>query len=158
MSQSTFDPTAFEEMTIDQSNEVKMTPVPEGDYRGIIQGVKIDSVSISKGDRAGQTVPVLKVTYELEDDTGKLKELLNRDKITVRQDIWLDISDNGSLAFGPNLNVGLGRLRDACNMNKPGKPFSFKMLEGAGPVIVHVIQDTRDEDVYNRVPKVSRVE
>jgi len=155
---STFDPAAFESMTIDQANETKTTPVPEGDYRGIVESVKIDTVAISKGERAGKTVPVLKIIYELEDDTGKLKELLNRDKVTVRQDIWLDVTDSGALAFGPNLNVGLGRLRDACGLNNPGKAFSFKMLEGAGPVIVHVTQEARDADIYNRVPRISKVE
>jgi len=155
---STFDPAAFESMTIDQANETKTTPVPEGDYRGIVESVKIDTVAISKGERAGKTVPVLKIIYELEDDTGKLKELLNRDKVTVRQDIWLDVTDSGALAFGPNLNVGLGRVRDACGFNKPGKAFSFKMLEGAGPVIVHVTQEARDADIYNRVPRISKVE
>lgn len=158
MTTSTFDPAAFEGLIIDEANETKTTPVPEGDYRGIIESVKVDAIDIQRGERAGQKVPILKVTYELEDDTGKLKELLNREKVTVRQDIWIDLNENGGIAFGPNLNVGLGRLREAVGLNKPGKAFSFKMLEGAGPVIVHVTQETRDADVFNRVPRVSKPE
>lgn len=155
---STFDPVAFENMTIDQSNETKTTPLPEGDYRGLVSGVKIKTVKLSKGERAGQEQPVLEVVYDLEDPTGgKILEELNRDKIQVRQDIWLDV-DNGTLAFGPNLNVQLGRLRDAVGQNKAGKPWAFKMLEGAGPVMVHVTHRTVNEDVYSQVSKISKPE
>ena len=155
---STFDPAAFEQMTIDQANETKSTPVPEGDYVALINSVKVDSLEIKNGARAGTTVPILRVTYKIDDDTGKLAEELNRDDVLVRQDIWLDVNESGGLAFGPNQNLGLGRLRDAVGFNKPGKAFSFPMLEGQGPVMIHVTVDTNAEtgDSYNRVPRVSK--
>lgn len=155
---STFDPAAFEQMTIDQANETKSTPVPEGDYTALISKVRVKTVDIKNGARAGQTVPILEVNYQIQDDTGKLAEELNRDEVHVRQDIWLDVNENGALAFGPNQNLGLGRLRDAVGFNKPGKAFSFPMLEGQGPVVIHVTVDTNAEtgDSFNRVPRVSR--
>ena len=141
---STFDAAAFEAMTIDEANETKMTPVPEGDeYIAYIDGWKIRSVDIGKGARAGQTVPILAVTWVIEDPDGELKEKLNLDQVRVQQDIWLDITDNGSLAFGPNQNVGLGRLREAVGLNKKGKVFSFANLEGQGPckLTIKVFED-----------------
>ena len=112
--------------------------------------------SSATSERAGTTVPILEVMWQIMDDSGKLKELLNRDKIVVRQDIWLDVTD-GALSFGPNLNVGLGRLREAVGLNKPGKPFSFKMIEGQGPVRISVTQKVQDSgDVYNNVSKVMK--
>lgn len=156
---STFDPAAFEQMTIDQANETKSTPVPEGDYTAIVDSAAVHGVEIKSGERAGQTVPVLQVIYHLQDDDGKLKKLLNRDKVTVRDDVWLDLTESGALAFGPNQNVRLGKLREACNLNKPGKPFTMKMLEGQGPVAISVTQITDKNDstiVYNRVARVGK--
>ena len=154
---STFDPAAFEQMTIDQANETKSTPVPEGDFRAIIDSVRIKTISIKNGERAGQEVPILEVIYDIDDEDGKLKEELNRDKVTVRQDIWLDVNESGALAFGPNTNVQLGKLRDAVGLNKPGKTFAFKMLEGQGPLMIHVTQDSKDDLTFNRVPRVSKI-
>lgn len=157
MADTTFDPAVFENLVVEGANETKSTPVPEGDYAAIIDAVRVKSIDISKGDRAGQTVPILEVTWHILDEDGKLGELLNRDKVTVRQDIWLDIV-NGGLAFGPNLNLALGRLREALDLNKPNKPFTFKMLEGQGPATITVGQRTQESsgDVFNQVNRVSK--
>ena len=155
---STFDPVAFEAMVIDEANETASTPVPEGTYMGLIDSTKIKAITPSKGQNAGQSVPILEVTYVLADDDGKLKRLLNREKVTVRQDLWLDVNDQGGLSFGPNQNVQLGRLRDACGMNKPGKAFGFKMLEGQGPLEIAVTVGVNEErgTSYNNVRSVQR--
>lgn len=141
---STFDPAVFEQMTIDQANETESTPIPEGDYQGIIDSQAITGITLNRGERAGQVVPILRVTYEL-DVPEEVKKELNRDKVLARQDIWLDVTENGSLSFGPNTNLGLGRLRDAVGLNKPGVPFSFGMLEGQGPVMVHISHRHTDD-------------
>lgn len=154
---SAFDVAAFENQIVEGANETKTTPVPEGDYNATIDTARVKSIAITRGERAGQEVPVLEVNYHLHDDTGELNKLLNRDKVTVRQDIWLDVNEHGSLAFGPNLNVQLGRLREAVGLNQPGRPFTFKMLEGQGPLVISVSHDTRENgDVYNRVQNVRR--
>lgn len=154
---SAFDVSAFENQIVEGANETKTTPVPENDYHATIDSARVKAIAISKGERAGQEVPVLEVVYHLHDDTGELNKLLNREKVTVRQDIWLDVNEQGGLAFGPNLNVQLGRLREAVGLNQPGRAFTFKMLEGQGPLIITVTHDTRDNgDVYNRVQNVRR--
>lgn len=151
---STFDPVIFEQMILEEANETEFTPVPAGDYQGFVQSAKVRAMEIKKGRRAGQTVPILTVTYALEDNDGKLKELLGRDIPTVRQDIWLDVNDTGGLSFGPNMNVQLGKLRDAVGMNKKGKPFSFTMLEGAGPLLIHVVNEEYNDVIRDRVKSV----
>ena len=148
----TFDAAVFEQMVIDQANETKTTPVPVGDYEAMIDKVRVKSVKLSKGDRAGTEVPILEVTFHIDDD--KVAEQLNRDKVLSRMDIWLDV-EGGALAVGPNKNVRLGRLREAVGMNKPGKSFSFMQLEGAGPVKVQVNHRTVNEDVYDEVVGVA---
>lgn len=155
---STFDAALFENMVIEGANETHSTPVPEGDYTAIIDKVQISSIEIKNGDRAGQTVPILNVTYHIMDDDGALAAQLNRDKITVRQMIWLDVTDKGTLAFGPNQNLGLGRVREAAGLNNPNKPFAFKQLEGQGPVRIAVTHRTDDERglTYDQVSRVSK--
>jgi len=152
---STFDPAAFENQIIDQGNETVMTPVPEGEYRGFIKSVRVKAVTTqARGD-----VPVLEVIYQIDDETGELAKEMNRDEVTVRQDVWLDVTENGALAFGPNQNVGLGKLREAVSMNDPSRSFTFKQLEGAGPVLVTVTQNPSKNDasiIYNNVPRVIR--
>jgi len=158
MAQSTFDAAAFEATVIEAANETHMTPVPEDDYVVIIDKVRIKTIAVSKGDRAGQEVPVLELILGIVDEDGKLAKLMNREKITLRHDIWLEVNEHGGLAFGPNQNVQLGRLREACNLNKPGKPFSYGMLEGQGPLHASVTQTEPNEagDVYNRITRLQK--
>lgn len=154
---SAFDPAAFENMVVEEANETESTPVPEGDYLGLIDKVSVRGQEIKNGSRAGETVPILDVVYALNDDDGKLAKQLNRDKITVRQQIWLDLNENSALAFGPNQNVQLGRLRDAVGLNKTGKPFTFKQLEGQGPLAIYVTNRTLDDGrVFDEVKRVQR--
>lgn len=147
---SVFDAVAFENQIIDQSNETKSTPLPEGPYSALCDSVKIKSVQRKDGSSA----PVLEVHHQILDLKPEVKELFgDREKITVRQDIWLDVTENGTLAFGPNTNLGLGRLREATGTNN-GKSFTFKLLEGKGPykiVIAH--RTTENGDVFNDVKR-----
>ncbi len=150
-----FNPEEFQNILIEGANETNRTPVPEGEYESLIEGVRVKSVLIRKGEHAGESRAVLEVMYALEDE--ELKKKLNIDKPMIRQDIWLDTTKNAeggtSLAFGPNTNIGLGRLRDATGLNKPNKPFGFQMLEGQ-PCKVVVTHDQVDDMVYDRVSKV----
>lgn len=159
MTETTFDPAAFEEMVIDKENETKSTPVPEGVYEALIDTVRVKSVTLTKGDRAGEVVPILEVNYLILDEEGELAKELNRERITVRQDIWLDVQGSGAkarLSFGPNQNLALGRLREATGLNKPG--ITFGQMEGAGPISITVVLDPRENgDVYNRVVKTMKV-
>lgn len=145
---STFDPDTFMSMTSNESNSTKLEPVPEGEYIALIEDIKLR--------QAGDRYP-LDVSYLLTDP--ELAKSLGRDKITVRQTIWLDITSNGTLDHSKGKNVGLGKLRAALSMNEPGKPFSVNMLKGAGPVRIEVKQspDKNDpETVYSNVVKVGK--
>ena len=131
---SAFDPAMYEQMALEQANETTYTPIPDGDYESIIDTAKVEGVQRKDGSMAA----VLRVTHNLVSASDELKKLLNRDKVTIRQDIWLDTNENGALAFGPNQNVRLGQLRQELGMNTPGKKFMLGMLSGAGPLKVKV--------------------
>lgn len=121
-----FDVTQFLDQTITEANSTQSTPVPPGEYIGVITEVKARQWT-SKADPS-RTGVTLDVTWQLDDPS--LKELLGRDKITVRQGIMLDFTDSGQLDTGKGRNVQLGRLREAVGLNTPGQAFAFNMLHG----------------------------
>jgi hypothetical protein len=126
--------------------ETTYTPVPEGEYLGAIDDIKI---------RKAKDSVICDVTWLIMDD--ELKSKMNMDRITVRQSVFLDVEANGALQLGPNKNVDLGRLRQALGQNGSG-PWSFSMLKGAGPVKLQIYIDpdkTDPEKKYNKVKRIT---
>jgi hypothetical protein len=150
---SAFDVSVYENAVIEGSSETKAVPIPEGAYQGIVDKVRIKAIKVDGAEK-----PVLEVIYELTNTSEDLKKLLNRDKILVRQDLWLDLTEQGAVAMGPNQNLGLGRLREACNMNDAKRKFAFKMLEGQGPLKLHVKNKTNADtgDTFSNITKVEK--
>lgn len=147
MSDSAFDPDTFLDTSIEKANETVYTPIPEGDYQAMVDKIE---------GRKAKDSPLLDITFEILDDN--LKEKMDQEKLTVRSSVFLDVDDNGMLAFGMNKNVRLGKLRDALGQNKDGKPWSPRMLEGAGPLVINVTQRPDKDDpsvVYNDVRRFS---
>ncbi len=143
---STFDPSLLEETVIDASNATSIEPVPEGEYNGLIDDYTFRDQIETK---FGQRVPI--DIYWVIDDAD-LRKKLDREVISVKQGMLLEINEDGSLAVGPGQNVGLGRLRAALNMN--GKGFSFPKLKGAGPARILVVHRVVGDDTYSEVKKV----
>lgn len=145
---NTFDADTFLAGEIAGSNEVKYTPVPIGEYQAFISDVGVDTY---------EDQPILVVTYDVLDDA--LKAQLGMDKITVQDRIFLDVDENGQIAFGPNKNVKLGRTREAVNQNDPKKKWSPNALRGAGPVVIkvdHHFNKSTGEGPYARITRVAK--
>lgn len=156
---SAFDPATYENMVVEGANETKSTPVPENWYKAMCDGVRIKVQKVTdKTTGSSQEKPVLEVMHKVLDPDPNVLQALNRQELLVRQDLWLDLTENGAVAMGPNQNLGLGRLREATNKNDPKKPFSFKMLEGAGPYWIFVSNKTNAEtgDTFSNVTKTSK--
>ena len=129
---SAFDPEAFMHSEVEAPMETTYTPVPQGEYPAFIDDAVAETVKTEDGPR-----PVLNVTYAITDE--ELKQAIDIDKPTVRQTVWLDIDEQtGGLAFGPNKNVRLGRIREAVSQNVEGEAWSPSLLKGAGPVVIKV--------------------
>lgn len=145
---STFDPDVFLSQEITGASETKFTPPPEGEYTAFID-------DLAMGDYEGQ--PILQVIYAIVDDTGKLATLMNIDKPTVRDSLFLDVDEAGRVLFGPNKNVKLGKLREAANQNDPKLKWNFNMLRGVGPLKVMVAHSWKNgEGPYAKVTRVVR--
>lgn len=145
---SRFDPEVFLNTEVQQAMETKFTPVPVGEYPAFIDEITLREVKDS---------PILRVVWAIPDP--ELAQKLGVEKATVNDDVWLDVEENGSLQFGPNRNVRLGRLREVLGQNNPGQAWNFRMLQGAGPVIISVgerFNNQTGEGPYATVDKYRR--
>lgn len=144
---SVFDPEAFLNSTTDQPSETKFTPVPGGDYRALIDDIKL---------RVAKESTILDVTWQLLEVPQDVLEVLGRDKALVRQSLFLDI-ENGVLATGANRNVQLGRVREAVGQNASGQVWSPRMLKGAGPAQLRLEVKPRKDDASIMENVITRV-
>jgi hypothetical protein len=157
---SIFDPSVFLEQTVDAPLETVYHVCPEGDYRAMTDDFDASAIrtvefTYKKGEKKGEegTMHILELPWIIDDD--KVKQLLERDKVVVRQSIILDIDDAGQLAVGKNKNVGLGKVAEVLGVNGPG--FQIGRLRGRGPCIVkvkHRVIENSDQKVAE-VVKVS---
>lgn len=120
-----FDPNTFMDAQIEEANSTEFVPVPVGDFTAISSDPEIVTWQSKDGTKSGLK---LDIKWDIEDH--EVKQLLERDKVTVKQSIMLDITEQGGLDFGKGKNVNLGRLRSALDLNKPGEPFTFRALAG----------------------------
>jgi hypothetical protein len=122
---TTFDPTAFLNQTFEDANSTVSVPVPESEPLAIADKVDLNTWQKRDGSASGLK---LDIVWDIQD--AEILAMLDRPKATVRQSIMLDLTDSGQLDFGKGKNVQLGRLRAALDLNEPGKPFSFAMIQG----------------------------
>lgn len=149
---TSFDPNQFLDMQITDSNDTVLRPVPAGEYVAIATSVECRPWQ-GKNDPT-QAGIALDIKWEIDDQD--LTAELGR-KPTVKQGIMLDTTESGGLDMGKGRNVGLGRLRAAVDLNKPGQPFSFSMVTGrAAKVLVsHRPDKSNPEIVYAEVKGVT---
>jgi hypothetical protein len=121
-----FDPNQFLDMQVTESNDTKVIPVPVGEFLATVDDVKVRPwQSKTDSSKAGLA---LDLVWSVQDQ--QVLSDLGREKVTVKQGIMLDLTDAGGLDMGKGKNVSMGRLREACDLNQPGKPFAFSMLMG----------------------------
>ena len=148
---STFDAENFLDSSIDGQSETRYTPIPDGEYVAMIDDTPLKLREINSS-------PVVDVTYIIDDPD--LAEKMSLDRLSVRQTLFLDIGADGTLAFGANQNVRLGKLREALGQNKAGQKWNFRMIQGAGPVKIKVGSRPDKDDptiIYNDVNGVAKM-
>lgn len=138
---SDFNPDTFMQEEQNVELDTEFTPIPEGEYSGIIKDVKADTTP--KG------AALLAVTWLIDDE--EVREHTGMPEPTCRQTVWLDLDASGHLAAGANKNVGLGKLRAALGQND-GSPWSPTMLVGQ-PAQVYIKPDATGQ--YTNVTNVA---
>lgn len=148
---SVFNPDTFLNQDEVGALSTSFEPIPDGEFEAHV-GSGDDAVK-ARTTNTGRAI--LDVTWEIENQ--QLKEQLGRDKLTVRQSVFLDLTPQGTLDRGKGKNVQLGRLRDALGQNDPSRPWNPNMLRGAGPAKIRISQREADGNIYNDVKGVSRI-
>jgi hypothetical protein len=147
-----FNPYQFLETTVNESNDTVVVPVPQGEYTAVLTEVKCRSWQ-KKDD---PSVAGLALDIQWDIDSPEVKALLGRDKVTCKQGVMLDLTESGGLDMGKGKNVGLGRLREACNLNVAGVPFSFTQLTGR-VAKVKVEHRINGEQIFAEVKQVAKM-
>lgn len=149
---STFDPAAFANIIITDSNDTQRLPVPIGEYMGLVE--KQEVRSWKKRDDPSIGGLALDVTWTVEDEA--VKAALGRDKVTVKQGIMLELTEQGGLAMGKGQNADLGRLREAVGCNTPGQPFTFAHLVGR-PAKISIKHRLDGDNIFAEVKGVAKI-
>jgi hypothetical protein len=146
----TFDPSTFLNATYDEALDTKVVPCPVGEYLGLADKVDVRQWAAKDGSSSGLKAVIL---WEIQDDN--VKQLLGRDKVVVPQEQMLDLTDTGQLDLGKGKNVGLGRIREALDLNTAGQPFAFSMIQGR-MAKVNVTHRTAGEDIYAEIKRIAK--
>lgn len=120
-----FDTESFLSTTVEGEMSTEFVPVPEGEYTAIIKDVKA---------RQAKSSHIMDVVWEIDDP--EVREVTGMENPTVRQSIFLDMTESGSLDLGKGKNIALGRLREALGQNGPGAWAPSMLLGQAAKVRV----------------------
>lgn len=149
----TFDPAAFLDTQTTEASSTEFVVVDEGDY----QAVSLEPEVRPWTGKKDPTKSGYALSLQWEIDLSQYPEQqakIGRDRYKVKQDIMLDLNDSGGIDTGKGKNIKLGRLREALGLNKPGQPFSFRMLSGR-VAKVSVKHRLVDDTIYAEVGGVA---
>lgn len=149
---SQFDPASFLNQEFNEALDTKVVPCPVGEYLAISDKVEIKPWSAKDGSSSGLKLEIL---WDIQDDN--VKQLLGRDTVKVMQQQMLDLTETGALDLAKGKNVGLGRIREALDMNKAGEPFSFAMMQGR-MAKVNVTHRPYGDDLFAEIKRIASAE
>lgn len=150
----TFDADVFMNTAVSGANATRVEQADPGEYPAVVDSIEFDTFEGKSEKSLGKTFYKLRVKWAL-DDAG-VKEQLGRDKVTVSQDMFLDMTDGGALDMGKGKNVSLGRLREAVGQNDPARPWAPNMLIGT-VAKVKVEHEVVKGEVYARVTGTTKL-
>lgn len=152
---SSFDPNVFLDAQTTEINERRPTlpadnpASPDGLYTAVIGEIKTATGIIEKGNRAGQPwvsmiIPLrFQIPQELQ-ASGVPPELTFTDRA------FLDLTPQGGLDNSKGKNSAQRAYRSACDLNKPGEPFAWRMLQGR-VVRVKITHEIYQGNIQERV-------
>ena len=142
----------FLDASVSTANDITSTPVPVGEYHGVIEKIIPRQWQSKDGTKSGIAMDIF---FLIEDHL--VKEHLGRDVVTCKMGLMLDTTPQGVLDMAKGRNIGLGRLREAVGKNTPGEAFSFGMLPGlsAKVNVTHRVSD--NNEVFAEIKSVSKL-
>lgn len=118
----------FLQVTTDEALDDHLDPCPPGEHLCIAGKPEVRKFQYKSGDREGEDGYRMVIKWDVQSD--EVKQLLDRETVSVTQSVLLDITPEGNLDMGKGKNIGLGAIRTALGQNTPGAPWSPAMIEG----------------------------
>lgn len=143
---SAFNPDTFLNTTVTDPNATSFAPIPEGEYTASIKDIK--SRTTTNGSA------ILDLTWTIDD--AAVEAATGMKNPTVRQSIFLDITEQGGLDVAKGKNVQLGRVREALGQNTAGRPWQPGMLIG-GVARVTVKHRMVEDQIYADIKGVAKI-
>lgn len=152
---SAFDPNQFLDAQTTEVNE-KRPPLPaenpaspDGFYLAQIGEIKTSSGEIGEGDRAGQPWVSLLIPIRIQ-VPSEIQALGLQPELTITDRVFLDLTPQGSIDNAKGKNRQQRVYREACDLNKPGEPFAWRMLQGR-TVKVQLVHELYKGAVQERI-------
>ena len=143
---SIFDPDTFMDQEVSEGNSTERLLCPPGVYSASVEEVKF-----SNGEKEGKEWVMMSLKWSI-DDPSVLSEL-KRDKVTVRQSFFIDLTEDGGISTEKGSNVQLGKVRKALGLNE-GR-FSPRMLMGQMALVEVVHRAQKDGTLSDEVKSVA---
>lgn len=157
---SAFDPNVFLDAQQTEVNE-KRPPIPadnpaspDGLYTAVIGEIGTKSGTIGKGERTGQPWVAMSVPLKLQ-LPPEVQALGLPPEFQITDQCFLDLTPQGGLDNGKGKNRQQRAYREACDLNKPGDVFAWRMLQGK-IVKVKLSHEIYNDAIQERVAAVTR--
>ena len=151
MNTSIFDPSSFLDASLDAPSE-KRPPLPVGDYTAVVGDVTARQWQSKDGSKSGIAwdIPLaIEIPAEVQAATG-----MNAN-ITLKDSLFLDLTDNGTINNAPGKNGRLRAYREAVDLNKAGDVFSARKMTGK-VIRVAIKHELWEDNIQERIGAVTR--
>lgn len=155
---SQFDPQAFLDAQQNEVNE-KRPPLPtenpdspDGLFMAVIGEISTATGTIGKGDKQGQ--PWISMIVPLRIQVPPAVQGIGLPpEITLTDRAFLDLTPQGTIDNSKGKNRQQRAYREATDLNRPGEPFAWRMLQGK-VVKVKIAHELYQETIQERVSAV----
>lgn len=135
-----------------EANATRRDPLPIGETTAQILSFEIKNGISAKNQKAWAR---LDAKLEITDPEYLQNVPGTPEKTVTNLGVMLDLSDDGQIKTGPNVNVRLGRLREAAGVN--GKPLSALPGQWIRIAIGHKQHPTEGDVVLDEVVSYTKV-
>lgn len=147
---SKFDPTALLHVELNTEEiPTERTNIPEGEHRYVIGKPKFDS-----GEKDGK--PWARLILPLKLDEPSVLAELELEAISASYSFFIDLNEQGGIAVGPNLNVKLGQLYEACQL--AGDSVTIAQVEGKQVIGKTYIKTGTSGNEYNEIGALASID
>lgn len=139
-----FDAEQFAAEVVTGMGETELPVVPEGEWEAYVDRRVMPEEAQQRN--GGSWFAIMRIVWAITNQ--EVKKETGLEKPTVRQDIFLDLNEDGSKLASTEdklKNVPLNRLRKALGQDDPKKKWAFDMLDGS-EAIVKVKHRTNKKD------------